>query len=242
MDLLFKTEPQIFFHDDIMVENNGDNTDMAKLLRMLCAAECVVRKTDLDNDVGSTQEYVDLFESNNGVFTPSINDLASVPPSRHTVSNPLSSSSAITNRSVVISNYNIIRSTDPFEPTPIGPRINVVRDVPISSLFGDRVPPPNDYIPWPAAVNAINSNSSEDIASMEPLSLVTASSIIKNKNTSLPISTSSSSNNSSNNRKFQDEQWKQRFQDLLEFQQKHGHLLVPHAYSDNNKLSQWVKR
>ncbi|KAG7353685.1 helicase domain protein [Nitzschia inconspicua] len=43
-------------------------------------------------------------------------------------------------------------------------------------------------------------------------------------------------------RKYQTSQWDDRFQELLLFQQEHGHLLVPHSYPPNQKLAQWVKR
>ncbi|KAG7336773.1 helicase domain protein [Nitzschia inconspicua] len=43
-------------------------------------------------------------------------------------------------------------------------------------------------------------------------------------------------------RRYQTCQWDDRFQELLLFQQEHGHLLVPHSYPPNPKLSQWVKR
>jgi hypothetical protein len=43
-------------------------------------------------------------------------------------------------------------------------------------------------------------------------------------------------------RKYQACQWKDRFQELMEFRREHGHLLVPHSYPPNQKLAQWVKR
>ncbi|KAG7372870.1 helicase domain protein [Nitzschia inconspicua] len=43
-------------------------------------------------------------------------------------------------------------------------------------------------------------------------------------------------------RTYQKCQWDDRFQELLIFHQKHGHLLVPHSYPPNQKLAQWVKR
>jgi hypothetical protein len=44
------------------------------------------------------------------------------------------------------------------------------------------------------------------------------------------------------NRKFQAEQWNERFQELLAFREHHGHLFVPHSYPSNQQLAQWVKR
>jgi hypothetical protein len=43
-------------------------------------------------------------------------------------------------------------------------------------------------------------------------------------------------------RKFQTGQWNERFQELLEFRTKHGHLFVPHHFPENQQLAQWVKR
>ncbi len=40
----------------------------------------------------------------------------------------------------------------------------------------------------------------------------------------------------------QDGQWKQRFEELLQYRLGHGHVLVPHLYPPNQKLSKWVKR
>jgi hypothetical protein len=43
-------------------------------------------------------------------------------------------------------------------------------------------------------------------------------------------------------RKYNTAQWDERFEELLQFREEHGHLLVPHAYPLNPKLAQWVKR
>eukprot|EP00934_Nitzschia_sp_Nitz4_P003798 Nitzschia sp. Nitz4//scaffold202_size38995//33164//34081//NITZ4_007636-RA/size38995-augustus-gene-0.52-mRNA-1//1//CDS//3329541396//3788//frame0 len=43
-------------------------------------------------------------------------------------------------------------------------------------------------------------------------------------------------------RGYQSMQWKDRFDDLVEFRKHHGHCLVPHNFKDNPSLSQWVKR
>jgi hypothetical protein len=41
---------------------------------------------------------------------------------------------------------------------------------------------------------------------------------------------------------YQSGQWYERFRDLVEFQKRHGHCLVPHNFKDNPPLAQWVKR
>jgi hypothetical protein len=47
---------------------------------------------------------------------------------------------------------------------------------------------------------------------------------------------------SATSRQMRDGQWKHRFQDLLQFRGAHGHVLVPHLYPTEQKLSKWVKR
>lgn len=43
-------------------------------------------------------------------------------------------------------------------------------------------------------------------------------------------------------RKYQTDQWQDRFEELVTFYKKHGHCSVPHNYPDNQQLAQWVKR
>eukprot|EP00547_Thalassionema_nitzschioides_P016404 CAMPEP_0194231460 /NCGR_PEP_ID=MMETSP0158-20130606/199_1 /TAXON_ID=33649 /ORGANISM="Thalassionema nitzschioides, Strain L26-B" /LENGTH=388 /DNA_ID=CAMNT_0038964095 /DNA_START=149 /DNA_END=1312 /DNA_ORIENTATION=- len=43
-------------------------------------------------------------------------------------------------------------------------------------------------------------------------------------------------------RPYQEEKWKERFEDLLNFQKASGHCLVPHTYPENPTLARWVKR
>lgn len=43
-------------------------------------------------------------------------------------------------------------------------------------------------------------------------------------------------------RRYQSDQWVDRFQELEEFRAKHGNCLVPHCYPENQQLAQWVKR
>lgn len=43
-------------------------------------------------------------------------------------------------------------------------------------------------------------------------------------------------------RKFRTCQWTERFQELLDFRNQHGHLFVPHSFPPNQQLAQWVKR
>jgi Helicase associated domain len=43
-------------------------------------------------------------------------------------------------------------------------------------------------------------------------------------------------------RKYKEDQWNVRFEDLLKFRAEEGHVMVPHSYPKNQKLAQWVKR
>jgi hypothetical protein len=41
---------------------------------------------------------------------------------------------------------------------------------------------------------------------------------------------------------YQNERWLERYQDLLEYHSRRGHCNVPHVYTANPSLGQWVKR
>lgn len=43
-------------------------------------------------------------------------------------------------------------------------------------------------------------------------------------------------------REYQAEIWSEKFEDLCEFRRQFGHCHVPHTYTDNAPLAQWVKR
>mmetsp|Transcript_8341 Transcript_8341/g.13050 ORF Transcript_8341/g.13050 Transcript_8341/m.13050 type:complete len:354 (+) Transcript_8341:60-1121(+) len=43
-------------------------------------------------------------------------------------------------------------------------------------------------------------------------------------------------------RPYQAEKWQERYQELLDFREEHGHCLVPHTYPLNPELGRWVKR
>mmetsp|Transcript_22005 Transcript_22005/g.33394 ORF Transcript_22005/g.33394 Transcript_22005/m.33394 type:complete len:176 (-) Transcript_22005:596-1123(-) len=43
-------------------------------------------------------------------------------------------------------------------------------------------------------------------------------------------------------RPYQAEKWQERFEELKEFTQVHGHCLVPHTYPEHPELARWVKR
>lgn len=43
-------------------------------------------------------------------------------------------------------------------------------------------------------------------------------------------------------REYQAEIWSEKFEDLCEFRRQYGHCHVPHTFTDNAPLAQWVKR
>jgi len=43
-------------------------------------------------------------------------------------------------------------------------------------------------------------------------------------------------------RRYQADQWMERFEDLVAFKSENGHCLVPHSFPPNQQLAQWVKR
>lgn len=43
-------------------------------------------------------------------------------------------------------------------------------------------------------------------------------------------------------RRYQANQWMERFDDLVQFKAERGHCLVPHSFPPNQQLAQWVKR
>lgn len=227
MDLLFSSEETDYQVDRRDAAQNNEES-MANLLRLLTDAERIVNDTEFDGQeeegdfncfFSTIHECNDIYEDHNIKFTPSIFD----------TSMTISSCAAPRNtNTIIVDTSNAVQSTDssndmdPFEPTPIGPHIHIVRDVPMTSLLLSRhwtTGHPNSYR-W-----------SED-TSMDPRPMAASSS------SSLDGSHRSGSNAS----KFQAGQWKQRFRELLEFQRKHGHMLVPHYHPENTKLSQWVKR
>ena len=41
---------------------------------------------------------------------------------------------------------------------------------------------------------------------------------------------------------FKQEQWNERYEELVQYREKYGHCLVPHGWNENKPLAQWVKR
>lgn len=71
-----------------------------------------------------------------------------------------------------------------------------------------------------------------DIAPIEPLP--------KKKRIKTKISNANESDTKF--RPYQAEKWQERFDELISFQRKEGHCLVPHTFPENPALARWVKR
>jgi len=60
-----------------------------------------------------------------------------------------------------------------------------------------------------------------------------------------PKATNNSKENSNEEvrfRRYQADQWMERFEDLINYKEENCHCLVPHSYPENQQLAQWVKR
>mmetsp|Transcript_32896 Transcript_32896/g.49648 ORF Transcript_32896/g.49648 Transcript_32896/m.49648 type:complete len:530 (-) Transcript_32896:332-1921(-) len=53
---------------------------------------------------------------------------------------------------------------------------------------------------------------------------------------------SNANENDTKFRPYQAEKWQERFDELISFQRKEGHCLVPHTFPENPALARWVKR
>ena len=146
---------------------------------------------------------------------------------------------------------------DFLEPTPIGGSIRVVEQMAPSTFLGGNgcdVNPTtlarrvsgNSVAPLvPLSDDLLHhSGGSAIMVDMpgSPRASVVSSSSIESFSPIANGRKSSKSSKKGTSKKYQDDQWNQRFQELLEFRSQHGHLLVPHGYAKNYKLSQWVKR
>jgi hypothetical protein len=119
---------------------------------------------------------------------------------------------------------------DPFEPTPIGPSIKIVGDALASAPVG-------------GSLQRFNTSTTKQAnSSFFNLPGPSMCNFDVNNSMMAPFSSPSSRATARCSRKLHDEQWNQRFEDLLKFRHQHGHALVQHKYSENLKLSQWVKR
>ncbi|KAG7337127.1 helicase domain protein [Nitzschia inconspicua] len=58
----------------------------------------------------------------------------------------------------------------------------------------------------------------------------------------IPSSAMSAASAQPRPQRYQSQPWNERLEELKQFHEEHGHMLVPHVYGKNPRLSQWVKR
>lgn len=158
------------------------------------------------------------------------------------------------------SNPNISDDMLLLEPTPMGPasQVKIVDQVPVTAN-----PWRNDesILSVLDPFLALKRKMINDSFSCQPFKKQRISSSPDMKSSSSPIfdfpsqlsssledepsSPDNSDANSTNNNRFrsyQEEQWWERFTELMEYNKVNGHCLVPHKYPENPLLAQWVKR
>jgi hypothetical protein len=199
MDPFTSTQPND--HHKMCMERHVD--DYA-ILKILCSSERIVNETPNDTDLEN------IFDEEDGVASSSIFDVSELSLSTRWTIESLSS------------------TIDPLEPTPIGPSITIVGDVPVSALIG-------------VSLHHFNTSTTKEV---ESSFVDRPDPILGNTNVTIrAISPLSFSRTTAQcRRKFQDDQWNQRFEELLDFRDQYGHVLVPHNHPENTKLAQWVKR
>ncbi|KAL3895529.1 MAG: hypothetical protein SGARI_007422, partial [Bacillariaceae sp.] len=116
-----------------------------------------------------------------------------------------------------------------IEPTPIGPTANI-EDTPLS------VPSSS------SCFYQTNALPPQGLSSYFSPQFVGSSVTPQQVTSQPPIKQADTMEATKRSRKFQTGQWNERFQELLAFRAKHGHLFVPHHYPENQQLAQWVKR
>jgi hypothetical protein len=155
---------------------------------------------------------------------------------------------------------NIEFTNNGIEPTPIGPQgiQNIVPNLPLSRIrewkyldeekkvFFSTTEKQIDPI-----VNHLTGIMNESISSIgfdpktehaNKTNQVDAT-CASDSSSSIAIVTSMESNRRLSPQPFfQNGQWDERYEDLVQFRKDHGHSAVPHNYVQNIPLAQWVKR
>ncbi|CAJ1929459.1 unnamed protein product [Cylindrotheca closterium] len=127
-----------------------------------------------------------------------------------------------------------------------------------NNQFGDRPADPFEPLPIGGRATKTSGPSVLDVSVLDcalELALVAVSKSVSNvRKASAPITASApmvkrrrilSSKNDDQQphfRGYQEKQWAEQFEELLNFKNEHGHCLVPHTYPKNQALARWVKR
>ena len=121
-----------------------------------------------------------------------------------------------------------------MEPTPLGPQG-------VSLLTPSTISPELDRF----SVECLQSIFNTSILELQPPA-AKRSRVDGARTPSKPDATPSSSSFATDDkerfRPYQFDQWHERYEELVKFQEEHGHCLVPHFYPTNQQLAQWVKR
>ncbi|KAG7363750.1 helicase domain protein [Nitzschia inconspicua] len=224
----------------------GVSSSLPKLLRILDEADHIITETNFEDEyqpfcTTTIENFNDLcVDTKSSTVSPSTFDFHR--PYLPTIE-VFEGATCTSPSSSVFNNHRLSNSTNCdsdaidmnlLEPTPIGPHIKVVREVPASSFFLSPLCRRDRDRPYSSSTS---SHDLQGVGTTTPMRLFQVAAL-----TPIESMMSSPANISMNAGKYQNDQWKLRFQDLLEFQQLHGHLMVPNMYPKNKKLSQWVKR
>jgi hypothetical protein len=137
-----------------------------------------------------------------------------------------------------------------IDPTPIAShRVNVVDEVPLkeASWFKDEVFVRESLRPLLRSLrfedlNAIQQNVCIVGQSLAIEEMIQRSSQDVSQEVEETSDSSTGSQHSTKIRQYQSEQWHERFKELVQFNNEHGHSLVPINWLPNIPLGLWVKR
>ena len=137
-----------------------------------------------------------------------------------------------------------------LEPLPIGPNVQVVSQLPalnFAEIFTRRVSYNTFEAPLlpelsDGAITLSDDSDRSPICTPAPFSGVTvspspsASSLVAAKPSTVASSSLEDKLDMKRYRGYQPGQWNERFPELMQFREEHGHLFVPHSYPKNQKV------
>jgi hypothetical protein len=229
MSILFLEDATQSFCNNMNFPSNDvhDALEMDRLVQILSDAEHIVE--------GQQQEQTSDASVSLSMFEPiNLSALATPFPCMH-------SSACFSTALSCIPNL-----MDLLEPTPIGGSIRVVDKIAPSPFLTGSVICTSNTTARRVSNNSVapmlsaSTDQPSHIGSAIMVDIPSSPRTVISSSSEEAFSPTKTSKNIS--KKYQDDQWNQRFQELLKFRSQHGHLLVPHGYSKNYKLSQWVKR
>lgn len=124
----------------------------------------------------------------------------------------------------------------------------------MSSMRSDvRLPSASKHKPMPMASKSMSMTTGNRKDSASPLKCVSLTNTTRAPSLEVPVEPlpkkkrikrrlSNTNENDTKFRPYQSEKWQERFDELVAFQRKEGHCLVPHTFPENPALARWVKR